>query len=74
MKAGEMSAAEIAAWQARMPRAFTAAPRVRAVRIAVAVGFVGWLGAVLWWFGITPQRLWHGLDGQIGRTSCRGRV
>ena len=65
MKPGEMSAAEIAAWQARMPRAFTAAPRVRAVRIALAAGFFAWLGAVLWWFGITPQRLWHGLDGLL---------
>jgi phosphonate transport system permease protein len=65
VKAGEMSAAEIAAWQAQMPRAFTTAPRVRAVRIALAAGVFGWLGAVLWWFGITPQRLWHGLDGLL---------
>lgn len=65
MTAGELSAAEIAAWQARLPRAFTAAPRVRAVRLALAAGFLGWLAALLWWFGITPQRLWHGLDGLL---------
>jgi phosphonate transport system permease protein len=65
VKAADLSAAEIAAWQQRLPRAFTAAPRTRAIRALVAAGFCAWLAATLWWFGITPQRLWHGLHGLL---------
>jgi phosphonate transport system permease protein len=55
-----MAPAEIAAWQARLPSAFPgASPR----RILAALGFLAWLGGTLWWFDVTPARLWNGLHG-----------
>jgi phosphonate transport system permease protein len=57
------TAAEIAALRARMPRAFGPSRAVWAARIAGAVAFVAWLATLLWWFEVTPQRLWNGLFG-----------
>ena len=58
-----ITADQIAALRARMPRAFTAAPAVRARRIAIAVAALAWLATLLWWFDIMPARLLHGLSG-----------
>lgn len=58
-----LTPAEIAAWQARLPRAFTPAPRVRALRLLAALALLTWLATLFWWFEITPARLWHGLAG-----------
>lgn len=52
--------AEIAAWQARLPAAF-AGPSPR--RALAWLGFLAWLGTTLWWFDVTPARLWNGLHG-----------
>ena len=57
------SAGDIAALRARFPRAFAPAPAVRAMRVAGAAAACAWLAALLWWFDITPARLWHGLSG-----------
>ena len=54
---------QIAALRARLPRAFTPTPAVRARRIAIAIAALAWLVTLLWWFEITPARLWHGLSG-----------
>ena len=39
--------------------------RSRSARIQafLAVAAIGWVAALFWWFGITPQRLWNGLSG-----------
>ena len=58
-----MGAAEIAAWQARVPRAFGPTPRGRLLRALAGVGFLVWLIGTLWWFEVTPQRMWNGLNG-----------
>lgn len=58
-----MTAAGIAAWRARVPRAFGPAPLVRALRIAAWGAFLLWLAGALIAFGFTPQRLWNGLAG-----------
>lgn len=58
-----MTPAEIAAWQARMPRAFTPTARARRLRRLGWAAFALWLAALLWWFDITPARLWHGASG-----------
>jgi phosphonate transport system permease protein len=55
--------ADIAGWQARMPGAFGASRGVLAARWIGAAGALTWLVALLWWFDITPLRLWHGLGG-----------
>lgn len=60
-----MTPAEIAAWQARLPRAFGPAPATRALRLLAAAAFLAWLIALLWWFDITPARLWRGLAGLL---------
>lgn len=59
------SAAEIAAWRARMPRAFGPSPAGQALRAAAAALFLAWLGLSLWHFDVTPQRLWNGLSGLL---------
>jgi len=56
-------AAEIAALRAAVPRAFALSPVARTVRLAGAAAFLVWLAACLWWFDITPVRLWNGLSG-----------
>lgn len=58
-----MSDASISAWQQRLPRAFGPTPAVRAGRWLAGAGFVVWLVSLLWWFDITPARLWNGLSG-----------
>jgi phosphonate transport system permease protein len=55
--------AEIAALRARTPRAFSASPAIRAGRIAAGLAALAWLATLLWWFDITPLRLWNGLFG-----------
>ncbi|WP_160120416.1 phosphonate ABC transporter, permease protein PhnE [Rhodovarius lipocyclicus] len=59
------SAAEIAAWRARMPRAFGPSPAGQALRAGAAALFLAWLGLSLWHFDVTPQRLWNGLSGLL---------
>ncbi|MBN8889853.1 MAG: phosphonate ABC transporter, permease protein PhnE [Rhodospirillales bacterium 70-18] len=63
MSTERIAAAEVARWRARLPRAFAPAPAVRVARVLAWAAFLGWLGAVLWWFDITPARLWRGLSG-----------
>lgn len=58
-----MTGAEIAAWQARLPRAFGPTPTGLALRWLAGAGVLAWLAALFWWFDITPARLWRGLDG-----------
>ena len=58
-----LSADEVAAWRSRMPAAFAPAGAARAWRLFWAAAFLAWLAATLWWFGVTPQRLWNGLWG-----------
>jgi phosphonate transport system permease protein len=58
-----MSAADVAAWRARLPAAFGATPRTRLVRGLGAAVFLAWLGWALVQFGFTPRRLWNGLEG-----------
>jgi phosphonate transport system permease protein len=50
-------------WRARMPAAFGASPARRALRLAGWAAFTAWLVGSLWWFDMTPQRLWSGLSG-----------
>jgi phosphonate transport system permease protein len=58
-----MTAAEIASWQARLPRAFGPTAAGRARHWFSGLAGMAWLVALFWWFGITPARLWHGIDG-----------
>jgi phosphonate transport system permease protein len=58
-----MTPAQVAEWRARMPRAFAPTPSVRAARWLAAAAFLAWLATVLWWFDITPLRIWRGLGG-----------
>ena len=58
-----MTGAEIASWQARLPRAFGPTPTGRALRWVAGVAVLAWLVALFWWFDITVARLWHGIDG-----------
>ena len=58
-----MSNADIALWQQRLPRAFGPTATVRALRWLGGIGFLLWLGTLLWWFDITPERIWNGLSG-----------
>lgn len=63
MSAAPMSAAEVAAWRARMPGAFGRDGRARALRLLGWAAFLLWLGWALRHFGFTPERLWNGLSG-----------
>jgi phosphonate transport system permease protein len=58
-----MTNADIALWQDRLPRAFGPTPAVKALRWVAGVAFILWLGTLLWWFDITPTRVWNGLSG-----------
>jgi phosphonate transport system permease protein len=58
-----MNNPDIAAWQARLPRAFGPTGTTRALRWVAGAAFILWLGTLLWWFDITPTRLWNGLSG-----------
>ncbi len=55
--------AEIAALRTRFPRAFSPTPATRALRWALGLVSAGWLLFLLWWFDVTPARLWNGLSG-----------
>ena len=58
-----MSAADVAAWRARLPGAFGGTARGRALAALGWLAFLLWLGWALWHFDVTPRRLWHGLSG-----------
>jgi phosphonate transport system permease protein len=60
-----MAPAEIAAWRARLPRAFAPSPRGRALRLLGGLAFLTWLIGTLWWFDVSPQRMWNGLNGLL---------
>jgi phosphonate transport system permease protein len=45
-----------------MPRAFGRPPAGRALRALGAALFLAWLGAALWWFDVSPGRMWNGLS------------
>lgn len=64
-RAGVMgvTAAEIAAYRARMPAAFGVSGPRRAMRIVLAALALAWLVALLVWFDLTPERLWAGVLG-----------
>lgn len=53
----------VAMWRERMPAAFGASPARRAVRSLGWTLFLAWFAGALWWFDMTPQRLWNGLSG-----------
>ncbi|MFT8243405.1 phosphonate ABC transporter, permease protein PhnE [Roseomonas sp. BN140053] len=57
------SAAEVARWRAAMPGAFGRGPAHRARLLLGWAAFAAWLIGALWWFDISPQRLWNGLFG-----------
>ncbi|RKK03419.1 phosphonate ABC transporter, permease protein PhnE [Pseudoroseomonas wenyumeiae] len=58
-----MTAEEIAQWQAKLPRAFGPTGGTWLLRWLLGAAFILWLGTLLWWFDITPRRLWNGLSG-----------
>jgi phosphonate transport system permease protein len=60
-----MDATDIAQLRARVPRAFGATPRTRALRWFGALLVVAWLGALCVWFDITPARLSGGVSGLL---------
>ena len=63
MSASVIATAEIAALRAKMPRAFGASPLVQVARWIGGALALTWLVTVMWWFDITPTRIWNGLDG-----------
>jgi phosphonate transport system permease protein len=56
---------DIAAIRARMPRAFGMTKPRRARAIAGWLAGGAWLVTLLWWFDITPMRIWNGLSGLL---------
>ncbi len=60
-----MTPAEIAIWQTRLPRAFGPTSTVRGLRIAGGVAALVWLGVLLWWFDLSPVRIWNGMSGLL---------
>jgi phosphonate transport system permease protein len=56
-----VTAADIAAARARIPGAFRAPPRQRALRAALGTGFTALFLYCLYAFDITPERVWTGL-------------
>jgi phosphonate transport system permease protein len=63
MRDATLTADDIAAWQQKLPRAFGSTGGTRALRWLLGAAFILWLGTMLWWFDITPRRLWNGLSG-----------
>lgn len=59
----ELSTAQVAAYRARYPRAFTRPLAERVTRWVIGSLVVAWLIWVFWLFDITPMRLWNGLSG-----------
>lgn len=60
-----MSGAAVDLWKLRQPRAFGPTRGQRLRRIAGWTLFATWLLGALWWFDVTPQRLWNGLGGLL---------
>ena len=60
-----LSAAAIAEWRAREPRAFGPSPMRRAGRWLAALLVAGWVAGLFWWFDITPGRLARGVSGLL---------
>ncbi|UFN50484.1 phosphonate ABC transporter, permease protein PhnE [Roseomonas sp. OT10] len=56
-------ASDVARWRAALPAAFGATGRTRLLRRLGALGFLAWLGWALWWFDVSPTRIWNGLSG-----------
>lgn len=54
-----------AEWQARLPAAFGSGPGVRLRRALLAAAALAWTAALLWWFDISPARLWNGAAGLL---------
>jgi phosphonate transport system permease protein len=54
---------EVAAWRARMPRAFGRTPAAQALFWAGWAAFAAWLVTLLWWFDFSPVRIWNGISG-----------
>lgn len=54
---------DVARWRAALPGAFGPGPVSLALRWLGGAVFLLWLGWVLWWFDISPQRLWNGVWG-----------
>jgi len=54
---------EIATLRARMPAAFGATPGRRTLRALAWIIGLGWLGFLLWWFNVSPARIWNGISG-----------
>ncbi|MBC9178668.1 phosphonate ABC transporter, permease protein PhnE [Pseudoroseomonas ludipueritiae] len=63
MRPAGMTAEEIAQWHSKLPRAFGPTGGTRLLRWLLGAAFILWLGTLLWWFDITPRRLWNGLSG-----------
>jgi len=63
LRLADVTEADIAAARARLPRAFGPGRAAKLRRAAGWLVFALWLGTLLWWFEITPQRLWNGLGG-----------
>jgi phosphonate transport system permease protein len=63
MRDAAITASDIAEWQRRLPRAFGPTGGTRLLRWLLGAAFILWLGTMLWWFDITPRRLWNGLSG-----------
>ncbi|WP_426954733.1 phosphonate ABC transporter, permease protein PhnE [Muricoccus radiodurans] len=57
---------DVAAWKARLPAAFGATPRQRAMRWIAGAIFLAWLAWAFWLFDITPRRIWNGVFGEQG--------
>jgi phosphonate transport system permease protein len=60
---GVTGPAAIAAWRARLPRAFGPSRTQFLTRLALGITALAWFGAVCVWFDITPARLGGGLSG-----------
>ena len=58
-----LTSAQIAEARALAPGAFGPPPLRKKLRVALWLLFVAWLGTLLWWFDITPERLNRGLSG-----------
>ena len=58
-----MMASDIARYRAVMPRAFGPTPKGGVLRWLGAAAFLAWLAALLWWFEISPVRIWNGIGG-----------
>lgn len=58
-----LTSAQIAEARALAPGAFGPTPMRKKLRVALWLLFVAWLGTLLWWFDITPERLNRGLSG-----------